>query len=103
MPLASRTCPACGEDNGYPNVRLADSTEEKNALETRVKEAEASARAGGYLSVLNDLGLAVASSKAIIARPLVERLSGDAVAITAEGRLPPGARNACRPPREGEV
>ena len=70
VPAASRICPACGEDNGYPNVRLAQSDDETSALEKRLENAETSAEAGGYLAVLNDFGSAVASSEAIIARPL---------------------------------
>lgn len=70
VPLACRNCPACGADNGYPNVRLADEPAEKEALALRVAEAEASAAAGGYLDVLEALGIAVLSSKAIVARAL---------------------------------
>jgi hypothetical protein len=70
VPHSRRDCPACGEDNGFPNVRLAASDEETAALAQRLKYAEASADAGGYQGILTDFGEIILNSKAVIARPL---------------------------------
>lgn len=71
-----RYCTVCGEDIGFPNVRLAQSPAEQEALAKRLKVAETIADAGGYRSVLENFGTAVAGSKAVMARSLgdVEKL-----------------------------
>jgi hypothetical protein len=66
----SRFCPGCDEDVGYPNVRLAETSGERNGLGTRLAAAEVSAQARGCLNVLTRFGLAVLGSKAVIAREL---------------------------------
>jgi hypothetical protein len=70
VPNSLRACPACGEDNGFPNVRIANSAEERTALRDRLQLAEASATAGLYKDILDDFGQVVLDSKAVIARPL---------------------------------
>ncbi len=70
VPDSSRFCPACGADAGFPNVRLAERKEEVEMLEERLAMAAASAEAAGYANVLRELGDAVSSSMAVIARPL---------------------------------
>ncbi len=75
VPISLRECPACGEDNGFPNVRIAELPEETNALAARVERAEASAKAANYLDILIDFGAIVLTSKVAIARSLVPILS----------------------------
>ncbi len=70
VPDSSRFCPACNADAGFPNVRLAERQEEVYKLEERLAMAAASAGAAGYTKVLRELGDAVSSSMAVIARPL---------------------------------
>lgn len=70
VPDSLRYCLACGSDAGFPNVRLANSETELEALRDRLEQAEASADAGGYSNVLNRLGEALLTSKAVVARPL---------------------------------
>jgi hypothetical protein len=70
VPDEKRECQACGEDNGYPNVRLAERTEELNALNQRAHDAEVSATARKCKEVLDRFGTAVLGSKAVIARSL---------------------------------
>jgi hypothetical protein len=70
VPVEARYCPACGEDVGFPNVRLADSTLELAALNRRLDDAETSAKAAGYFDVLKRFGVSVEKSAIVIARPL---------------------------------
>lgn len=72
---AKRECQTCGADNGFPNVRLAQLTEETEALTRRLNTAEESARARGCDAVLRRFGNAVLASKAVIARPLGQLLT----------------------------
>lgn len=67
---SERFCAACGADAGYPNVRMAQRAEEVHQLNARLAQARASAKALGYESELDQLGTSVASSEAVIARPL---------------------------------
>lgn len=67
---SARFCLACGEDAGFPNVRMATRLEEVEHFEKRLATAFASAEAGGYLHALQGLGKAASASKAVIARPL---------------------------------
>ena len=71
VPDEKRECQACGEDNGYPNVRLADRGEKIAALEHRVHDAEVSTAARNCRDVLDRFGVAVLGSKAVICRSLV--------------------------------
>ena len=70
VPDAFRYCPACGNDVGFPNVRLANAHAEVSALQERLEQAEASAAAGGYSDVLNSFGEALLTSKVVVARSL---------------------------------
>lgn len=70
VPLEKRDCQACGEDNGAPNVRLAQSEAERNALMRRLKDAETSTKARNCGDVLDRFGGAVLTSYAVIARSL---------------------------------
>lgn len=74
VPSSARECPACGEDNGYPNVRMAERDEEFAALSVRLEQAEASATAANYIDVLNDFGTKILDSKMAIVRPLAYML-----------------------------
>jgi hypothetical protein len=71
VPAEKRECQTCGEDNGYPNVRLAETTEEISALDRRLHDAEVSAEARKCKDILDRFGVAVLGSKAIISRSLV--------------------------------
>jgi hypothetical protein len=70
IPAEKRECPSCGEDNGFPNVRIAESSVETAALQERLHDAEVSADARKCKDVLDRFGVAVLSSKAVISRPL---------------------------------
>ena len=70
VPEAQRHCLACGADAGFPNVRLAQRKQELTELNARVRMARASATAAGYDSVMDDFGISVLTSRAVIARPL---------------------------------
>jgi hypothetical protein len=70
VPSEQRECQSCGEDNGFPNVRLAEIPREIAALAQRVLDAEVSSDARNCRDVLERFGTAVQSSQAIIARSL---------------------------------
>ena len=70
VPDSSRFCPACGADAGFPNVRMAERKDNVEKLEERLAMAAASSEAAGYTGALRELGDAVSSSMAVIARPL---------------------------------
>lgn len=70
VPDSARYCLACGTDTGFPNVRLAERTEEVEILDKRLAMAIASSVTAGYSSALREFGDSVCSSMAIIARPL---------------------------------
>jgi hypothetical protein len=70
VPSEKRDCQACGEDNGAPNVRLAQSEAERKAIARRQKDAETSTRARNCCDVLDRFGSAVLTSHAVIARSL---------------------------------
>lgn len=65
-----RECLSCGDDCGFPNVRLVNREEEKVALDKRVNAAVVSAKARGCEAALNSFGEAVKASKAVICRSL---------------------------------
>lgn len=56
----------------HMRVRKAETAEETNALQLRLKNAFDSAHAGGYARVLNAFGEAVSKSSAVIARRITE-------------------------------
>ena len=70
VPYAARECVCCGTDAGYPNVRAAERLAERDALQDRVKEAQASAQARGCRVELEAFGTAASSSQAVMARSL---------------------------------
>ena len=70
VPTSARDCPACGTDNGYPNVRLGETEAERRALKGRVLQAEESAIAADYKHVLDQFGNAVLESRAVLARSM---------------------------------
>ncbi len=70
VPDEKRECQACGEDNGYPNVRLAQRADELAALQRRLGDAEASAAARRCRDVLDRFGVAVLGSRAVVSRSL---------------------------------
>lgn len=70
VPAEKRECQACGEDNGFPNVRLAQEAAEVTKLQGRLHDAEVSTTARHCKAVLDRFGVAVLGSKAVIARSL---------------------------------
>lgn len=70
VPDHRRDCPSCGQDNGFPNVRLANSSEEKKALVARYQDARASAKARGVTKELDEFEAELATSRMAISRPL---------------------------------
>jgi hypothetical protein len=75
VPASVRDCPSCQADVGFPNVRSAETPEERAALQQRLADAETSAQARGCESTLRDFGRAVLRSKAVICRNLAVVLS----------------------------
>ncbi len=72
VPDNRRECPACGADNGFPNVRLATLAVEVDALQARYSDAQISAKARRITRELSAFEEAVKSSKAVISRPLAD-------------------------------
>jgi len=68
VPSFARNCPVCQADVGFPNVRAAQAIEEQKAIDERLADAEVSARSRVIESELNNFGIAVLKSKAVIAR-----------------------------------
>jgi hypothetical protein len=68
--LDGQNCLVCGAFIGFPNVRLAESPEEQEALAIRVNDAKVSARARTCEPVLESFGIAMTKSKVVIARSL---------------------------------
>jgi hypothetical protein len=72
VPDHRQECPACGTDNGFPNVRQAKKLEEVNALNKRIGNAMASATARGTKDQLKLFGSAIEKSKAVVSRGLTD-------------------------------
>ncbi|MBB3645867.1 hypothetical protein FHX14_002046 [Rhizobium sp. BK619] len=70
VPSNRKDCPACGRDCGFPNVRLASSSEEVAALEKRVADAQVSAAARQCGAQLASFAESVEGARAAIARNL---------------------------------
>lgn len=70
IPYAARECICCGVDVGFPNVRSAERQSERDALQERVKYAQAATAARGCGAELEAFGTAVVSSQAVMARSL---------------------------------
>lgn len=65
IPPHLRACPACGRDNGAPNVRAAAAPAERDALRKRVRDAEQAATARGASGALEAFAVAVRGSRAV--------------------------------------
>jgi tetratricopeptide (TPR) repeat protein len=97
VPAEKRDCQACGEDNGAPNVRLAESDAERKVLARRLKDAEISAKARNCSDVLERFGVAVLSSHAVMARSLAvvqDLIEGGRTYTSYHRQLASGARIA---------
>lgn len=97
VPAEKRDCQACGEDNGPPNVRLAESEAERTALSRRLRDAETSTQARNCNDVLERFGVAVLSSQAVIARSLAviqDLVDGGRTYTSYHKQLASGARLA---------
>lgn len=70
IPAHCRNCPVCGEDAGFPNVRAAESIEEKTALAARFNDAMAAASRDGSKNRLQDFRHAAGKSQAVLCRPV---------------------------------
>lgn len=69
--LHLRDCPVCNTPAGFPNVRVADSTKEVEALAVRYHSAMASAKARGLvLEVLAFENVVATNSEAVMNRSL---------------------------------
>jgi hypothetical protein len=68
VPPHVERCHVCGADVGFPNVRAADNPKEVAALAARLGDARTAAKARGSLAVLDDFGIAVTQSYAVLAR-----------------------------------
>ncbi len=97
VPSEKKDCQACGEDNGAPNVRLAESEAEQKALARRLKDAETSTKARNCYHILERFGLAVLTSHAVMARSLAvvqDLLDGGQTYTNYHRQLASGARIA---------
>lgn len=70
IPAIARSCPVCGEDAGFPNVRRAERAEEVAALARRLKEAFEAAAVRRSDTQLRAFELAVDGSEAVMNRTL---------------------------------
>ncbi|MEO6012187.1 MAG: hypothetical protein ABIQ30_01195 [Devosia sp.] len=70
VPSHRRDCPSCGEDNGYPNVRVCQTPQEVEALDARYSAALVSTAARGVADVAAAFEAAVARSSIAISRRL---------------------------------
>jgi hypothetical protein len=97
VPLEKRDCQACGESNGAPNVRLAQSEAERSALTLRFHDAKISCQARGCDEALQRFGLMVLNSRAVIARSLAvvqDLVDRNETYTSYHSQLASGARNA---------
>lgn len=97
VPPEKRDCQACGEDNGAPNVRLAESEAERKALARRLRDAETSTSARNCGAVLERFGVAVLGSYPVMARSLAvvqDMIEGGRTYTSYHRQLASGARLA---------
>lgn len=91
-----RTCPGCNSDVGFPNVRLALVDVELSTLDKRLRVQETLADARHIRAVLDNFGLAMLNSKAVMARSLaaVENLikSDNALIVSYHKQIASGSR-----------
>ena len=67
---SERACSNCGRDAGFPNVRSANSNEERTALENRFAEAKKMAVARGITIEFDAFRIEVGRSRAVMNRSL---------------------------------
>ncbi|WP_157668165.1 hypothetical protein [Croceicoccus marinus] len=65
IPYAVRNCVGCGRDVGCPNVRAADTKDEIEALQERVRYAQLAAKQRGCANELEAFGTASSDSSAV--------------------------------------
>lgn len=71
MDYSSRNCPSCAADNGFPNVRLCNSTNEISALTSRYNEALEDAKKNSVETVFKQFETKIETeSNVIIAMPI---------------------------------
>jgi tetratricopeptide (TPR) repeat protein len=80
IPAVERSCPVCGQDAGFPNVRRAERLEESAALLVRLEDAYKAATARRSELQLKAFESAVDGSEAVMNRSL-----GALLSWTAEG------------------
>ena len=68
VPYHANSCPVCGTDVGYPNVRAAETPQEREALDRRYVDARTDASARHSALVLDMFEGAVFRSKAVLCR-----------------------------------
>jgi len=74
IPQSSETCPHCGRPGIYWNVLAAEDPAEEAELMDRYEQAKAEATARGVAKQFTSFELALANSRAVIARPESEVL-----------------------------
>jgi hypothetical protein len=72
IPLAAERCPHCALPGIFSNVRAAEQTEERQALNNRYEDALQRADSRGCQQVAKDFEAAISDSQAVIARSLLE-------------------------------
>lgn len=72
FPFSAGQCPHCGQPGLFPNVYAAEEPDERAALDRRYKSAQTDSMKRGATASLNDFETAAASSKAVIARSIIE-------------------------------
>jgi hypothetical protein len=96
IPPVNRSCPVCGEDAGFPNVRRASRSDEAAALAGRLQDAYVAANARRSASQLRAFESAAGSSEAVMNRSLGALSSwtaeGGPLLITFHSQVRSGAR-----------
>lgn len=72
IPKSAQLCHHCGRPSLFPNVKEAESKEEKDALEKRYTTARSIAIAAGHRELLEDFEAQMGDTTAVIARSLLE-------------------------------
>lgn len=70
LPLSCEECPHCAQPGLFPNVRMANSAEERSALDDRYQRAIADATLRGCEDIIRQFEGTIESSLAVIARSL---------------------------------
>src|ERR1700722_12774357 len=74
IPQDWTTCPHCARPSRFPNVLMAEETEERNALDGRYQQAIRDANTGDRQTVVQRFEAALETSQAVINRPFEEVL-----------------------------